>query len=184
MRKLLCIAGTMFFAALLFVQPSRADNFNTYQLTGPAFGGLDITFTLPQTLAPSSVTWNGILNFTNVAGTYGYYGHSGPTLFWTVLIGTKGSDGTNYWATGGHTHTVELEAPGLFKWNANGTVTLNTGTFALGDYHSFNGAGPLLFTLSVVDPPGPSVTAPEPASLILLSVGGLALGVLRRRKTS
>jgi hypothetical protein len=66
-------------------------------------------------------------------------------------------------------------------------VTLNTGTFALGDYNSFHG-GPLSFTLTVVDPPGPGtddvVGTPEPASLMLLSVGGLALGSLRRRKTN
>jgi hypothetical protein len=64
-------------------------------------------------------------------------------------------------------------------------VTLNTGTFILGDYHSFNG-GPLSFTLTVVDPPGTNdvVGTPEPASLMLLSVGGLALGALRRRKTN
>ena len=91
--------------------------------------------------------------------------------------------GTNYWASGSATRFVELEAPGLFTWNADGTVTLNTGTFALGDYNSFNG-GPLLFTLTVVDPPGPNVVTPEPASLMLLSVGGLALGALRRRKTN
>jgi hypothetical protein len=135
---------------------------------------MTISFTLPQTLTPSSVTWNGILNFTNVAGTWGKGGQNTPYNFSTVMIGSMGTNGTNYWASGGTTRFVELEAPGLFTWNADGTVTLNTGTFALGDYNSFNG-GPLLFTLSVVDPqvkvrtmPG----TPEPASLMLLSVGG------------
>jgi PEP-CTERM motif len=187
MRKSVFIAGIVFFAGLLFVQPSRADNFNHYQLTGAAFGGMTISFTLPQTLTPSSVTWNGILNFTNVAGTWGKDGQNTPYNFATVQIGSMGSMGTNYWASGGATRFVELEAPGLFTWNADGTVTLNTGTFALGDYHSFHG-GPLSFTLTVVDPPGPGtddvVGTPEPASLMLLSVGGLALGALRRRKTN
>jgi PEP-CTERM motif len=187
MRKSVFMAGIVFFAGFLFVQPSRADNFNHYELTGPAFGGMTISFTLPQTLTPSSVTWNGILNFTNVAGTWGKDGQNTPYNFSTVQIGSRGSDGTNYWASGGTTRFVELEAPGLFTWNADGTVTLNTGTFALGDYHSFHG-GPLSFTLTVVDPPGPGtddvVGTPEPASLMLLSVGGLALGALRRRKTN
>jgi hypothetical protein len=148
---------------------------------------MTISFTLPQTLTPSSVTWNGILNFTNVAGTWGKGGQNTPYNFSTVQIGSMGTNGTNYWASGGATRFVELEAPGLFTWNADGTVTLNTGTFALGDYNSFHG-GPLLFTLTVVDPPGPGtddvVGTPEPASLMLLSVGGLALGALRRRKSN
>lgn len=69
----------------------------------------------------------------------------------------------------------ELIAPGLFTWNSDGTVSLNTGVFDMGEY-----------TLTVVDPPGSpdSVGTPEPASLILLSLGGLALGALRRRKAS
>jgi hypothetical protein len=185
MRKCVSIAGIVLFASFLFVQPSKADNFNHYQLTGAAFHGMTISFTLPQTLTPSSVSWNGILNFTNVAGVYGVSGQLTPYNFSTVEIGSRGSMGTNYWASGSGTHFVELEAPGLFTWNADGTVTLNTGTFALGDYHSFNG-GPLSFTLTVVDPPGPNgvVGTPEPASLMLLSVGGLALGALRRRKTN
>ena len=79
---------------------------------------------------------------------------------------------TNYAATGSLTRFVELIAPGLFTWNSDGTVSLHTGVFDMGEY-----------TLTVVDPPG-SVGTPEPASLILLSLGGLALGALRRRKVS
>ena len=56
--------------------------------------------------------------------------------------------------------------------DSDGTVSLHTGVFDMGG-----------FTLTVVDPPG-SVGTPEPASLILLSLGGLALGALRRRKAS
>jgi hypothetical protein len=59
MRKFIAIAGLMLFAALLFVQPSKADNFDTYTLVSR---GATITFTLPATLTPSSVTWDGILN--------------------------------------------------------------------------------------------------------------------------
>ena len=178
MRKCSYIAGLMLFTALVFVQPSKADSMNTnnYQLTG---NGWNITFSLPQTLTPSSVTWNGIANFTNVASTGGY-------VFNTVQIGNAGFLGTNYWAFGSSTKSLELEAPGLFTWNADGTLTLGVGTFTLGDYNSFHG-GPMQYTLTIIDPPGAlsssssPVTTPEPASLILLGLGGLSLGAFRRK---
>ena len=62
-------------------------------------------------------------------------------------------------------------------------LTSDSGTFTIGDYHSFGG-GPESFTLTIVDPPGGPVTTPEPASLILLGLGSLALGAFRRPKTS
>jgi hypothetical protein len=169
MRKFIAIAGGMLFAALLFVQPSKADNFDTYSLTAPwGVGFTTITFTLPATITPSSVEWNGVIDLKNVTGTY----DGGAYTFATVQLGATGYAGlTNYYATGSQTKSVEFIAPGLFTWNSDGTVTLNAGVFNLG-------AG----TLTVVDPP--SVGTPEPASLILLSFGGLALGALRRRKAS
>jgi hypothetical protein len=175
MVKYLSGAGIVLAAFLLFVPSSKADslNNNNYQLTG---NGFNITFTLPQTLTPSSVTWNGILVFNNIVDGNGY-------VFNSILIGNSGWNGTDYWATGAATKTLELYAPGLFTWNADGTVTLGTGTFTIGDYHSFNG-GPMTYTLTIVDPPGGAVPTPEPASLTLLGLGSLALGVVRRRKAS
>jgi hypothetical protein len=166
MRKFIAIAGLMLFAALLSVQPSKADNFDTYTLVSR---GATITFTIPATVAPSSVARNGIINLTNVSATY----DGAAYTFATVQLGAAGYMGaTNYAATGSLTKSVALIAPGLFTWNSDGTVSLHTGVFNMGEY-----------TLTVVDPPG-VVGTPEPASLILLSFGGLALGALRRRKAS
>jgi hypothetical protein len=174
MQKCLTYAGILFASAFLLAQPSKADSFDTYQLTGP---GLSITFTLPSTLTPSSAGRGGDLYLSNVIGTYDGQAYT----FATVLLGPTGYNHyTNYVATGSLTRSLALIEPGLFTWNADGTVTLNTGVFTMAG--SYNG-GPLNYTLTVVDPPGP-VTTPEPASLIMLGVGGLALGALRRRKAA
>jgi len=167
MRKFISIAGTVLFVALLFVQPAKADNFDTFTFIS---GGTSISFTVPATLTPSSVTWNGLVNITNVSGTY----DGGNYTFNTVQLGPVGYMGaTNYAATGSMTKFVEFVAPGLFTLNSNGTITINPGVYHLGSA-----------TLTVVDPPGGPVGTPEPASLILLGFGGLALGALRRRKAN
>jgi hypothetical protein len=170
MHKCISIAGIFLFAALLFVQPSKADNFDTYTfISGPT----KITFTVPQTLTPSSVTWNGNIYLTNITGTY----DGSAYTFATVQLGAAGYlNATNYAATGSITKSVAFLSPGLFTWNSDGTVTLNAGVFNLGKG-----------SLTVVDPPGAStetVGTPEPASLILLGFGGLALGALRRRRVN
>ena len=167
MRKFISVAGMILFVALLFVQPAKADNFDTFTFTS---GSTSISFTVPATLTPASVGWNGLINITNVSGTY----DGGSYTFNTVQLGPLGYLGaTNYAATGSMTKSVEFVAPGLFTMNSDGTITINPGVYHLGSA-----------TLTVVDPPGGPVGTPEPASLILLGFGGLALGALRRRKAN
>lgn len=177
-RYLSVVAGMLFVAAFLFAEPSKADNFNTYTLTG---NGVDITFSIPQTFTPGNVEWNGVIDIYNVSGTFDGQAYN----FARIQLGPVGYNGyTNYWAFGSRTASLQIAAPGLFTWNPNGTVTLDTGDLKLGTYQTWNG-GALTYTLSIVDPPGPdSVPTPEPASLILFGAGGLALGALRRRKTA
>jgi PEP-CTERM motif len=175
MRKSFLFAGMILAAALLFAQPSKADSVVQYEMTGH---GLDITFTLPQTFVPTTV--NQVVQLHNISGTLFPGGHY---LYGTLTLALTGNQGvTNYWYFGSIGPEFGLIAPGLFTVNPDGTITLNPGTWALGDYHLFLGQNihDYQLTATVVN----TVGTPEPASLALLGIGGLALVGLRRRKTA
>jgi PEP-CTERM motif len=177
MRRYFSVAATLVLGTLLFVQPSKADTINTYHLTGH---GYDITFSLPTIVAASMVEWNGVIDIANVEGTF----HGAPFTFARVQLGPVGYAGlTNYWAFGWATRSIQFALPDIYTKNSDGTYTLNVGagTFAIGDSGIARG-GARDYTLTIVDPPVGSVPTPEPASMVLVGIGGLVLGITRRRK--
>jgi len=180
MRKHFLIAGIL-LAALAFAMPSKADTVD-FTLTGPALPSA--TFTLPQTFTPSSTVGsivyvlNSSGNITNSTITVG--GFSGSYIYGTIDLGNTGSGVWSFGSTGSPGHPgpeLGIFVAGLFTVNADGTITLNGGSWTL-----FNNVGsPVTLTATVI--PGP-VGTPEPATMALLGLGGLTLAAVRRRKTA
>jgi hypothetical protein len=181
MRKHILFAGMLLVTALILAVPSKADSVN-YLLTGP---GVTATFSLPGTFTPPA---SGPIVFNNIVGTLIGGGNNGPQTFGTIQISTSAFMGvTDFWTIGSGNPNPNLGifATGLFTMNPDGSITLNGGTFHLGDYHLFfpfnQTDRPFTLTATVI--PGP-VGTPEPATLALLGAGGLALAALRRRKSA
>jgi PEP-CTERM motif len=186
MRKHILIAGILIAAALVFSVPSKADTV-TFTLSGGALGG-SLAFSLPDTFTPSAGTGSGPFLTANVLATPNagnpIFG-SLPFLFPNVELGLNA---TGFWSFGsngvpGFSGTtgnfLGIFAPGLYTVNADGTITLNE---ALGTLPLINDMGaPLTLTEAVIPSP---VATPEPATLALLGIGGLALAGHRRRKAA
>src|SRR5215475_11557063 len=174
MRKHILIAGMLIAAAVLVSAiPSRADSVD-YTLTGP---GANATFSLPQTLTGSST-----IVLHNIGGTLNGLD---PYSFRDLTISISSFMGaSDFWSFGSVNQSTCSPAPcgnlsifatNLFTLNPDGSVTLNGGTFQLGDFHLFPPVNSTdrPFTLTATVIPGPPASTPEPATLVLLGIGGL-----------
>src|SRR5215467_1429125 len=173
MRKHFLFAGILLAASLVFALPSKADTVD-FNLTGP---GVIATFTLPQSFTPGSLVGSVAYVF-GITGTLEGGGHTGQQFFGTIDLGNSGSGVWSFGSTGSPGHPgpeLGVFVAGLFTINPDGTITLNGGTFSLLNLHDVQ------TTLTTTVVPGP-VGTPEPATLALLGMGGLALAGFCRRK--
>ena len=178
MRKYVLIAGMLIAAALVFAAPSKADTVD-FSLSGAA---ITASFTLQDTFTPG---------FTFQSVQYVFTGITNSTLFnQSYTYGTidLGNTGSGVWAFGSQGHTMNgmvfpgpelgIFVAGLFTVNPDGTITVNAGQWTLVN----NAGASISLTTAVI--PGPPVGTPEPITLALMGVGGLALAGLRRRKAA
>jgi len=176
MRKHFLFAGIL-LAGLIFAVPSNADTVD-FTLTGAAMPG-GASFSLPQTFTPTAGTGPYIV--ANIPGTL----LGSPTTFPNIELGLSatpqwafGSSGVpNFPGTTGN--YLGIFAPNLFTVNPDGTITLNVGNGTM--ILTNNTGSPLTLTTTVIPSP---VGTPEPATLALLGIGGLALAGLRRRRAA
>jgi hypothetical protein len=177
MRKHFLFAGILLAAALVFALPSKADTVD-FTLTGPAILG-GASFSLPGTLTPTAGTGTGPYLVANISGTL----LGSPFTYANIELGINA---TGLWAFGSNGVPnfpgtpgayLGIFTPNLFTVNPDGTITLNGGQWNL---ININGS-PVTLTATVI--PGP-VGTPEPATLALIGLGGLALAGLRRRKAA
>jgi len=177
MRKALTFVGLLFVTALLFVQPAKADTIE-FTVTGGAMPG-GASFSLPQTFTPTA--GSGPYIVANIPGTLLGSAFTYPD----IELGLRATDQWAFGSSGvpGFPGTtgdyLGIFAPNLFTVNPDGTITLNE---AIGTVTLTNNADAELTLTTTVIPD--TVGTPEPASLVLLGIGGLALSGLRRRKAA
>lgn len=179
MRKTLTIFGLALFTTFVFVQPARADSVANFSVIG---SGIDITFSLPDTFIPASISGSTAV-VHNIMGTL-LAGNPSVFNYGAVSLGTSTVGMTNVWFFGSVTPgfmgpQIGFFAPTLVTFNADGTVTINPGTYSFGAIGGPGSVG----DVTVTGGDG-TIGTPEPASLALVSFGALALLGLRRRKTA
>lgn len=196
MRKLLktiAFGAAVAMLSLLAVQESFAGIMVTQSVTGTS-GDYTVEFTLTNQLSPGGdVYFFGVSSDTgrDIVGSPGSFNPDVWTSWDNTFYGGSSTVYNNNWIGGNipfgaslggfKIHTTAVVAPTSFKWFAFGVYS-GSGEYPGND--NFNAQWNPGFEGVTGDPIGPAV--PEPASIVMLGLGGIGLGLAawRRKRLS
>ena len=162
MKQIVKFFGLALAALIFAALPAKADTMN-FDLSGP---GVDLKFSLPQTFTPDANILGTFFEY-NVQGTV-----NGQATIFNLDMGSFLLVIPNFWGIGGPDAQFTLLTPGLFSWSGS-QVVLQAGSINVGGLFGNK------YTLTS------TIATPEPASLLLLGLGGMSLlGLKLRRKTA